>query len=204
MRLFESNALETLGNMPWSESHRNGPNPIGAGAVYAGIACALNAEVCVCLGSGSSFVPRCMCEGQLAARIANPRTILVDAHTGPWGLPDEAALDYWLAAYPGQAWRINARTDSDAAKHGVPDVIDYLHVDADHSHDGALADMTTYGARVRPGGIITCHDTNNPPGTDPMPGVRRAIRDWLSGNPAWSAVELPHVGVGFAILGRAI
>lgn len=36
--------------------------------------------------------------------------------------------------------------------------IDFLYIDGDHSLDGVRADFETYGARVRPGGLIALHD----------------------------------------------
>jgi len=40
----------------------------------------------------------------------------------------------------------------------IPDKLDVLFVDGDHSYEGALADLNNYGPKVKSGGLIVCHD----------------------------------------------
>ena len=48
--------------------------------------------------------------------------------------------------------------DSKAVAYQFPDLIDFLFIDADHSYDAVRADWNLWGSKVRPGGIIACHD----------------------------------------------
>lgn len=48
--------------------------------------------------------------------------------------------------------------------------IDFLYIDADHSHDGVLADLRAWVPHVRPGGVIAGDDYGHPH----FPGVATA------------------------------
>jgi predicted O-methyltransferase YrrM len=50
------------------------------------------------------------------------------------------------------------RKPSDEAVNDVPDKIDYLFIDGDHSYKQALSDIKNYGPKVRAGGIVAGHD----------------------------------------------
>ena len=41
----------------------------------------------------------------------------------------------------------------------VPDVVDFVFIDADHSLEGISADWVFWSTRCRPGGVIALHDT---------------------------------------------
>jgi predicted O-methyltransferase YrrM len=57
----------------------------------------------------------------------------------------------------------------DAARHWTQP-IDFLYVDADHSHGAVLADLAAWVPHVRPGGLIVGDDYDHPR----YPGVRTA------------------------------
>ncbi len=146
---------------------------LGTGILYFALAYMLKARTCVCIGSGGGFVPRLMYQGQRDAGIKDGRTILIDADLGNMGRPDY--LD------PGSRFRkdfpaieiINAQSAIyavQAQRAGLE--IDYLHIDGDHSYEGALADFTNYLPLMNPNGIITFHDTD---GDLPCAGVLEEV-----------------------------
>jgi predicted O-methyltransferase YrrM len=53
----------------------------------------------------------------------------------------------------------------DALNH-VPDLIDFIFIDGDHSYEGIKRDWEDWSVKVKPGGIIALHDTSVP-GHDP-------------------------------------
>jgi hypothetical protein len=60
--------------------------------------------------------------------------------------------------------------------------LDLVFLDADHSYEGARADLAAWVPKVKPGGWIGGHDYGN---TDPaydFSGVDRAVNEWAS---AW-------------------
>ena len=76
----------------------------------------------------------------------------------------------------------------------IPDELDLLFIDTSHRYAHTLAELTTYGHRVKPGGVILLHDTE----LEVAPGsvqeedkgfpVRRAIQDWCRSRfltPGW-------------------
>jgi predicted O-methyltransferase YrrM len=73
-----------------------------------------------------------------------------------------------------------------------PDEVDLLLLDTSHDHDHTLAELAAYVPRVRPGGLVCCHDTllerpeTAAPDGPPFP-VARALDAWCAeAGLAWS------------------
>lgn len=60
---------------------------------------------------------------------------------------------------------------------GVPDVLDCLWIDTEHTETRTIAELRLWGARVQPGGVILLHDTDD---GSTYPGVRNAIELYCS------------------------
>ena len=134
---------------------------LGGGMLYYSLCYMFRPKVCVCLGSGGAFVPRLMRQAQRDMGVAGyTRTILVDGNMGGYGQPNWLGEDSFLRTCYKDI-EINISTTDDAAiafkKQGLE--IDYLHIDADHSHAGSLRDFDNFLPLMRPGSIITFHDT---------------------------------------------
>lgn len=66
----------------------------------------------------------------------------------------------------------------------LPDDVDVVFIDTVHTYSHTLAELMTYSDKVRPGGVIVCHDTelDHAP-TDPGPPVypvATAIQEWTA------------------------
>lgn len=144
----------------WSESHGAVNNYSGMGTIYYGLTYLLKAKKCVCLGSGGGFVPKIMVEAQKTLVTENliPNKIdvsLIDADIGIWGRPVyQESIPY----YP-EINLVKKLTDDACTEFSD---IDYLHVDADHTHEQVYKDLSNYGSRMSSRyWAITIHDTNN-------------------------------------------
>jgi predicted O-methyltransferase YrrM len=91
-------------------------------------------------------------------------------------------------------WRFLQADDlSQEARKFVPDQLDLLFIDTSHDQDHTLAELAAYGPRIRPGGVILCHDTCWAPGDielrTPTGPVARALDVWCQAQPVpihWS------------------
>lgn len=178
----------------------SGSGFLGLGAVYYALAYSYRAQRCVCLGSGSGFVPRLMRQAQKDLDIPNSETVLVDADLPELGY---GTTDYFgpkptafTTLYPDV--RILKMKTADYLKLLGDDAIDYLHIDADHSYDGAAADFLGYSRVMRKVSVITMHDTIN---RAPNLGVWKLIREIRAVSKYWDVIEVP-IGMGTAILTR--
>ena len=68
------------------------------------------------------------------------------------------------------------REDSVAAASKVPDPVDFIYIDGDHSYDGVKHDLEAWYPKVREGGIIAGHDYKHPT----FPGVGLAVHEFMS------------------------
>lgn len=145
--------------LKWSESHGVQGKHQGAGALYFSVPYMLQAKMCVCLGSGAGFVPLQMLSAQRRLKhegiLEETNVTLVDADIGPWGRPI-----YKSGGDIDRELRLVKKLTAEA----VDDVADinYLHVDADHSFEGVLADLENYYPKMSGDWAITVHDTHNP------------------------------------------
>ena len=58
----------------------------------------------------------------------------------------------------------------------------FLFIDADHSYDGVRHDFVYYGSRVKKGGAVAFHDTNQEPS-------HRVISEYIEGYAHWQLIE---------------
>lgn len=169
---------------PWCASHgaKESSDNLGAGILYYAIAYATGAQTCVCLGSGGGYVPRLMRQAQRDRGLEESRTFLVDgsphvpAEKKFWGTPCWIPVDSTFRKNYPEIEIILKLTETafheDFTPRGV--AIDYLHIDADHHYEGVKLDWDLFHTLVKPGGIITLHDTVNH--REPC-GVPRLVRE---------------------------
>lgn len=103
---------------------------------------------------------------------------LIDPYeTGLVGITDEGATEYIL----GNAKRLLEehsnkitwiRRSSEEAAAEIPNKLDFVYVDGDHTYEGAYKDFETYWPKIKKGGILGGHDFDNE-------HVARAATDYL-------------------------
>ena len=103
------------------------------------------------------------CWPRLAA--ADAVIISVDLPGGPFGRNDDAAKRTFESYLLNGQRLISVRGDSradrtlaDVRAHLEGDAVDFLFIDGDHNYETVRGDYESYGALVRPGGLIALHD----------------------------------------------
>ena len=195
--LIDQTCMKTmLTRCKWLASHdATKPNFLGSGMLYYTIAYMKKAEVCVCLGSGGGFVPKCMRQAQRDVGSTSSRTILVDGNMGEYGTPNWLSpYSYFRRSYSDI--KIIIDTTANIALEKKDDwKIDYLHIDADHSLEGCMADFHDYLPMMSENGVITIHDT----------GIKRGGCECRFSVPAlraegYNVVNFFDMGAGVAVI----
>ena len=75
---------------------------------------------------------------------------------------------------PTGRWQLIRETTVEAARNFTRP-IDFVFIDADHGYEAVRDDIRAWWDHVRPGGIVSGHDFDNPD----WPGVRRAVVESL-------------------------
>jgi|GEM_PF-2789326 len=173
-------------------------NYLGGGLLYYTLAYMARAKTCVCLGSGGAFVPRLMRQAQHDIGLAeHGRTILVDGVKGNYGCPNWTEADsFFRQNFPDIEIVFADTADAAAAMAAAGQRIDYLHIDADHSLQGSLTDFDNYLPLMRPGALITFHDTR--------PNAHSSVTCWQAVEQirqrGFEVVNFDQLGSGVAII----
>lgn len=173
-------------------------NYLGGGLLYYTIAYMQRSTICVCLGSGGAFVPRLMRQAQRDLGMgARARTILVDGNKGGYGRPNWLDEDSFFRRNFPDVEVVTADTVEAAATFGGQGLrIDYLHIDADHSLEGSLADFSSYLPLMQRGSLVTFHDTR--PNAHPSVTCWQAVERIRA--MGFEVVNLDQLGSGVAII----
>jgi len=144
----------------YAPSHHARDGFLGGGMLYYALAYMIKAELCVCLGSGTGFVPKMMRQAQLDAGVVDGKTMVIDAdlESAGWGSPDYFKNETEFTKNFADVIRIK-ELSVEASKRFEPGSIGYLHIDADHSYEGVKADFEAYKDKITPRGMITLHDS---------------------------------------------
>lgn len=195
---FARDYLFTDSDFDFSHGGSAVTNYLGGGLLYYTLAYMLKARVCVCLGSGGAFVPRLMRQAQRDIGLgAMARTILVDGDRGSYGRPNWLAEDsIFRVTYPDIEIRIADTYESALQLQREGILVDYLHIDADHSHEGCLRDFDAYLPLMRKGGLITFHDTR--PNAHANTTCWRAVEDFKARG--YELLDFPFIANGVAII----
>jgi hypothetical protein len=76
-------------------------------------------------------------------------------------------------------------TTSQEAAPDVPEGFCFLVVDGSHRYEDVKRDIEDYLPKLKPGGIVFFDDY----GPYHAPGVRRAVNEFIAGNPWWRIVQ---------------
>lgn len=156
-------------------THGGTKSHMGDGIVVYSIIQHMRAKVCVCIGSGSGYIPRIMTQARIDLHKQKifegnsnyswgniGTTYLVDACNGVGGpndLEDENSF-FRSTFYP----RLIKATSVDAyydffIRQDIK--IDLLFIDGDHSYDGVKKDFELYSQILSDNGVIIIHDTDS-------------------------------------------
>jgi hypothetical protein len=183
----------------WAWSHGADGSYLGMGLFYYSLVYVHRAGTAVCLGSGGGFVPRLMRQAQRDLGLAEAsRTILVDANKpeAGWGAPRWTSPDSFFRRAFQDVELVNATTQEAAENYFAPRsiVIDYLHIDADHSFEGYLKDFKFYRPFLTAGSVVTLHDSNFAGA-----GVS-AVLEYLRTRGDCEVLDFPNLGCGTAVV----
>jgi GR25 family glycosyltransferase involved in LPS biosynthesis len=171
---------------------------LGGGILYYSLCHMFRSATCVCLGTGGAFVPRLMRQAQRDMGMADrTQTIIVDGNMGGYGRPNWLVEgSFFKRAYP-EVDVVIMPTAEAAVKFKKDDLkIDYLHIDADHSYEGALKDFKDFLPLMNKGSVITFHDTKI--GSHPSVTCGEALEDIR--NMGFEVVDFDQLGSGVAII----
>lgn len=199
--LIDAALSRRLGAVAYASGHGATPDHLGLSLLYYTIPYGLRARLCVCLGSGGGLAPALMRQAQLDLGLIGARTILVDAILVEAGYGTPEIERGWMSnqgvlktEYP-DLWIMTSLT-SVAAKEFFSRwgrKIDYLHIDADHSTEGVLADFEQYAPLLSPQATVTFHDIR-------MESVERALDIIAANSNDFTTLRFPDVGQGIAVL----
>lgn len=79
--------------------------------------------------------------------------------------------------------KIIRKLSSEAAQDFPPHSLDFVYLDADHSHKGVLRDLEAWAEKVRPGGAIGGHDYIDGHIPAGIFGVKSAVKDFFGQEP---------------------
>lgn len=176
----------------WADSHCASSDFLGSGMLYYSLAYMKKAKLCVCLGSGGGFVPRVMKQAQRDLGLDSSCTVLVDGDMGNYGRPQWLNEDsFFRNEFPDIEIVVDT-THNIAVQRAENWKIDYLHIDADHSLEGALQDFIDYLPLMAVDGIITFHDTN---GTLPCAKVIEVVQE-----EGFDVINFAYICAGVAII----
>jgi hypothetical protein len=198
---LDPDAERALSAIPYAQGHGTTSERLGAGVIYYAITCMARARICVCLGSGGGFVPCLMRQAQMDLEVDAAETYLVDAvlPEAGYGGPDVPMgwIDNFSLLQQQFADIVILSCLSTEAANGYfaknRCAIDYLHIDADHSFDAALADFENYLPLLQPSAFVTFHDSS-------MQSIQQVLSAISLQHPRFQCLDLPDVGAGIAIL----
>lgn len=186
-----------LKNASWAFTHNTGKGYLGFGMLHYSFVYTMRAKVAVCLGSGGGFIPRLIRQAQRDLGVAdNSRTILIDANNpeAGFGTPDYLQPNSFLRTHFADIeFLIKTTRDAACMFESGKIKIDYLHIDADHTFEGTLADYETYRPFMRNKFLITIHDTRF------SPGVVKAIEQIRSKDDV-EVIDFNYLGYGLVMI----
>lgn len=113
---------------------------------------------------------------------------------------DHKTFNAALLNHEGDNWTF-IRADSLTAVQLWSVPIDHLFIDTSHKYAQSIKELNQWGRHVRPGGIISLHDTavGNPPEgitgpyqLDGFPGLRQAIKEYMKAHLDYTITEHPE------------
>jgi len=83
---------------------------------------------------------------------------------------------------PYTNWMLIQETSMEAVKHFDDNSLDFVYIDADHSYEHVLQDITEWAKKVKPGGIVSGDDYVRRKGQDQYYNVVDAVDKYVADN----------------------
>ncbi|MDZ4842469.1 MAG: class I SAM-dependent methyltransferase [Hyphomicrobium aestuarii] len=195
-------AQRELTSTAFADSHGAFSRHLGAGMLYYALGHLVRSQVSVCIGSGGGFVPSLMRRAQLDADIAPAITYLIDANlpdlafgspvqAGGWMTVENKFLDRErdIVVLP----MLSVDAAALLAHNNI--LVDYLHIDGDHSAKGVLSDFQAFAPLLSAHAVVSLHDLR-------MPGVDQALTAILAAQPDLEMIGFREIGNGTGVLRR--
>lgn len=116
-----------------------------------------------------------LCVDLWAEQAPRPDVEQAETYSAAMGWNHAASLANFRATvdkyFPGRV-DIRQQHTVEAAKLIEDESLDFIFIDADHSYEGALADIQAWSPKVKFGGLIAGHDYS-----ETWPGVIRAVNE---------------------------
>lgn len=178
----------------YSKGHLADSEYYGFGMLYYALAYATKAENILVLGSGNGFVPKAFRQAQRDANCSGS-VILVDGNIGTWGRPDYLNQNSHFKQNFPEITIYEILTIDAFKKFQIEEQkFDIIHIDADHSYEGALEDFNNFKTLIKSNGIVLFHDTS-PKFNLPCHKVIAEIK-----NQGYNVINFDEYGAGVALI----
>jgi len=174
---------------------------LGFGYLYYSLARLYQPQTVVCIGSYRGFAPVAFAlalaeNGAGTCFFIDPG--IVDRH---WHNPASIARLNRNFGLGGRLRHLHRSSQQVIAEGSLPDPIDMLYIDGDHSYAGVKFDFEQFGALVRHGGFILLHDsTAVGVGFTPWE-VKAFLEAEVHGDPRYDVLTLP-LAAGLTLVRR--
>lgn len=181
-------------NCAYSYSHGIDKKCLGIVPLYYSLAYTNKCKICVVLGSGGGIVPMAFRMAQKDLNLIDAETWIVDGFLGDeYGNPLEPGG--W--AHKDSVMNTNfpeIKTIKDLTENSGKyfDIIDLLHIDAEHTYEAARQDFETFKNNLIETSIIIFHDTQDS-------GVQKAV-DEVVDTYNYDVLNLADFASGLSIL----
>jgi SAM-dependent methyltransferase len=173
---------------------------LGYGYLYYGLVRLARPETVVCVGSYRGFAPVCLALGTVDN--GTGRCFFVDPGKVDGHWHDPANVERLRRRFGlGERWvHVHATTRDALDRDLLPERIDLLLIDGDHSYDAVKLDFERLGSRVPTGGLILLHDAEveGEGGFTPWE-VGRFLRAEVYSRPEYETLVLPFAA-GLALV----
>jgi len=132
---------------------------LGFGYLYYSLARLYQPQTVVCIGAYRGFAPVAFALALAENGAGNCYFVdpgIVDRH---WHNPAQIAQLNHRFGLGGRLRHLHRSSQQVIAEACLPEPIDLLYIDGDHSYAGVKFDFEQFGALVRPGGLILLHDS---------------------------------------------
>lgn len=202
MRLINSELENLLGTIKYGETHGANSKNLGAGLLYYSLAYIHKFQECICIGSGSGFVPSILKQAQRDLGLDDANVILIDAdledeYHGKADYHDLSQDSFLIKNYRDVDILLETSNETwkrYKEKNYIP-FLDYVHIDGDPKYISVKNDFYNWFEFLKVGGYISIHDTDM---TNDYFGSHRVLKELMHVKGKWQWINF-NLGNGVAL-----